>query len=64
MATVTAIIARWADAPRPEGAVFTGSFRFSEDTQRHIQATVLPLAHRICSLLGLAPGGFEITPSE
>ena len=61
VATITAILARWTEAAHPEGAVFTGPVRFSEDTRRHIQATVLPLAHRISRLLGLAPGGFEIS---
>ena len=60
MATITAILARWTEAPDAGGVVFTGSVRFSEDTQEHVHATVLPPAHRICRLLGLSPGGFEI----
>jgi len=61
VATITAILARWTEPPLPDGVVFTGPVRFSEDTQKHARATVLPLVHRIYRLLGLAPGGFEIS---
>ncbi|MBM3748233.1 MAG: hypothetical protein FJW34_20815 [Acidobacteria bacterium] len=61
VATITGILTCWTEPPLPEGVAFTGPVRFSEDTQKHARATVLPLVHRICRLLGLAPGGFEIS---